>query len=249
MTNKLSVQQVSISLGKHKILHEIDFEINKGEILTVLGPSGSGKSTLLNILGGIIKNYSGKIEFDNLPIKQIAKGYIPQNLGLLPWKTVKENIYLTEKINKNIKISAEEVTNIIQELEIESLLNRYPTEISGGQKQRVALARLFVSKPELLLMDEPFSALDTFTAENSRKLFLELWKSRKITTIFSTHNLSEAVQLGKKILIISKLPGRILHIIDNPLFEHGASRTDTDFFNFEKELKKILDEERQKGNF
>ena len=151
-------------------------------------------------------------------------------------------------INKAIEIEEDEAIDIIKELGITELLERFPSELSGGQRQRVALARLFVSHPDILLMDEPFSALDTFTAETSRELFLKLWKKRKITTICTTHNLLEAVKLGKLILIMSKSPGRVLRIIQNPLFEKGADRTDDKFFKFAQHIQELMETERGKGN-
>ncbi|MFV0390659.1 MAG: ABC transporter ATP-binding protein [Paludibacteraceae bacterium] len=246
--HSLSFRDVSVYLNKNLILDNISFELNEGEILTVVGPSGSGKSTLLNIVGGIISHHTGEIRFRNEPVKHLVRGYIPQNLGLLPWKKVKENIFLADKINKQIEISSDEAFEIITELGINEFLERYPSELSGGQQQRVALARLFVSRPEILLMDEPFSALDTFTAEISRSLFLELWKKRRTTTIFTTHNLLEAVKLGKHILVLSKLPGRVLRIIENPLFEKGADRSDESFFSMSQQLQRIMEKEREAGN-
>ncbi|NLO71355.1 MAG: ABC transporter ATP-binding protein [Porphyromonadaceae bacterium] len=244
----LSLHNVSVSLSKNLILQEISFELKEGEILTVVGPSGSGKSTLLNVIGGIIKNYTGDVKFRNEPIHDLVRGYIPQNLGLLPWKKVKDNIFLANKINKNVEITDNESFEIINELGISEFMERYPSELSGGQQQRVALARLFVSHPQILLMDEPFSALDTFTGETSRELFLKLWKKRKITTIFTTHNLLEAVKLGKQILIMSKLPGRVLKIIENPLFEKGVERNDESYFRMAQTLQNLMVEERAKGN-
>ena len=246
--DSLSLRNVSVQLNKNQVLQDVSFDLHEGEILTVVGPSGSGKSTLLNILAGIIKNYTGEIFFRNEPATNLVRGYIPQNLGLLPWKKVRENIFLASKINKHIEIAEDEAFEIINELGIQDFLHRYPSELSGGQQQRVALARLFVSRPEILLMDEPFSALDTFTAEISRSLFLEIWKKRKITTIFTTHNLLEAVKLGKHILILSKLPGRVLQIIENPLFEKGADRSDESYFRMAQQLQNLMEEEREKGN-
>lgn len=248
MSDSLSLRQVSVSFGKQLILQDFSFEMPVGEILTVVGPSGSGKSTLLNILGGIIKDYKGEIRFKNQPINGLIRGYIPQNLGLLPWKKVRENIFLSNKINQNIAIADDEAAEIINELDIHQLLDRFPAELSGGQQQRVALARAFVSKPDILLMDEPFSALDTFTAETSRGLFLDIWKKRKITTIFTTHNLLEAVKLGRQILIMSKLPGKVLNVIENPLFEKGADRNEENFYKLARHLQDLMEKARALGN-
>lgn len=244
----LSLHHVSVRMDKHSILQDISFDLNVGEILTVVGPSGSGKSTLLNTIAGIIKQYEGEIRFQNKPIAYLIRGYIPQNLGLLPWKKVGENIFLPGSINKNIEIERKEAFDIIDELGIGDLLHRYPSELSGGQRQRVALARLFVSRPDILLMDEPFSALDTFSAEISRDLFLKLWKKHRIPSIITTHNLSEAVRIGKKILIMSKLPGMVLRIVDNPLFVKGAERDDAHYYQMSQNLQRIMEEERKLGN-
>lgn len=244
----LSLQKVSVKIDRQPILENISFNLNTGEILTVVGPSGSGKSTLLNTIAGIIKQYEGDILFNNKPINNLIRGYIPQNLGLLPWKKVEENIFLPGKINKNIEIDRKDALDIIEELGISDLLERYPSELSGGQQQRVALARLFVSRPDILLMDEPFSALDTFSAEISIDLFLKLWKRHRITSIFTTHNLSEAVKLGKQILIMSKLPGKVLRIVDNPLFEKGADRSNASYYQMSQNLQNLMEEERKLGN-
>ena len=236
-SGKLSLHNVSVNLGKTAVLKDISFSLEKGNTLTVVGPSGCGKSTLLNVLSGIIKNYKGEICMDSTLLKEaeLTYGYVPQNLGLLPWKKVKENILLPEIINKNNKIDSNEVEDVLTKLELSDLLNRYPSQLSGGQRQRVALARVFISQPDILLMDEPFSALDTLTADTSRELFLDLWRKYRPTTIFTTHNLSEAVKLGENILLLSKQPATILRFVENPLFENQTF-SEADFVAFKKQL-------------
>ena len=234
---KLSLKSVSINLGKTPVLKDISFSLEKGNTLTVVGPSGCGKSTLLNILSGIIKNYTGDIYMGSTLLKEVGLtfGYVPQNLGLLPWKRVKENIMLPQKINKTNIIDEKEAKDVLTKLELTSLLDRYPSQLSGGQRQRVALARVFISQPDILLMDEPFSALDTLTADTSRELFLDLWRKYRPTTIFTTHNLSEAVKLGKNILLLDKQPATVLRYVENPLF--GIQNYDeANFVAFKKQL-------------
>ena len=119
-------------------------------------------------------------------------------------------------------------------------MQRYPSQLSGGQKQRVALARAFASHPDLLLMDEPFSALDTLTAETSRNLFIDLWKKHRPTTILTTHNLAEAVTLGKYILLLCKLPATVYHWIENPLFDSNGQHSEEEFYRFVRELSDLL---------
>ena len=242
LNNTLSVQNLTVHIGKTMVLNNLSFHLNVGEILAVVGPSGCGKSTLLNVLSGIIKHYDGKIDFRNVPLQPsaIRCGYVPQNLGLLPWKKVEENIFLPHNINPRNTIDRHEAQKIIAELDISDLMHRYPSQLSGGQKQRVALARVFVAQPDLLLMDEPFSALDTLTAETSRKLFLDLWKKHRATTILTTHNLSEAVGLGKYILLLRKLPATVCHWIENPLFDNNGQHTQEEFYRFVQHLSDLL---------
>ena len=249
ISGKLSLQNVSVNLGKTSVLHNISFSLEKGKTLTVVGPSGCGKSTLLNVLSGIIKNYKGEIRMNSTLLKEagLTYGYVPQNLGLLPWKKVRENILLPEKINKSNKIDTNEVEDVLTKLELSDLLNRYPSQLSGGQRQRVALARVFISQPDILLMDEPFSALDTLTADSSRELFLDLWRKYRPTTIFTTHNLSEAVKLGEHILLLSKQPATVLRFVKNPLFEN-QDNGEAEFVAFKKQLMDWIREGLLKNN-
>lgn len=216
----LSIENLEVRYGNTEALSGFSLNIQDGEIYSLIGPSGCGKSTLLKVLCGILKDYEGKITFNNKMFspKDIAIGYVPQQYGLLEWKTVRENIFLPFKLNSKRDFNEQEANEIIRSLEIEDLHDRYPSQLSGGQKQRVALARAFVSRPDILLMDEPFSSLDTFTSEASQQLFLHLWKKYKVTTLFITHNIHEAVSIGEHIIIMSKAPGKIIHRVENPLF-------------------------------
>ena len=237
-SGKLSLRNVSVNLGKTPVLQDISFSLEKGATLTVVGPSGCGKSTLLNVLSGIIKNYRGQIFMGATLLKDtnLTFGYVPQNLGLLPWKRVIDNILLPEKINKSIHINPAEVDDVLAKLELTNLLHRYPSQLSGGQRQRVALARVFIAHSDILLMDEPFSALDTLTADTSRELFLDLWRKYRPTTIFTTHNLSEAVKLGGHILLLDKQPATVLRWVENPLFERQTPDNENEFAAFKKQL-------------
>ena len=237
-SGKLSLHNVSVNLGKTEVLQNISFSIEKGRTLTVVGPSGCGKSTLLNVLSGIIKQYEGEIYMGEAKLRDagLTFGYVPQNLGLLPWKKVKDNILLPFRIDKESKLDKHELEDVLNKLELTELLNRYPSQLSGGQRQRVALARVFISHPDILLMDEPFSALDTLTADTSRELFLDLWRKYQPTTIFTTHNLSEAVKLGEHILLLDKQPASVLRFVKNPLFESPQQQNEADFNQFKRQL-------------
>lgn len=209
-------------------LGPVSFKVNIGEIYAVIGSSGCGKSTLLNALSGVVSNYGGSAIFNGCPIspKKLNISYIPQHYGLLPWKTVIENCLLGLKI-KHIKMNEainKMLSDILNQLKLDELKSRYPNELSGGQRQRVAIARAFMMKPDLLFMDEPFSALDAFNRENAQALFLKLWNKYKVTTIFVTHSIEEALYLGNKIMILSSQPGEIIDIIDNPYFNIANGR-------------------------
>lgn len=218
----LSIKDLNAGYGTLNVLNDFSLDIREGEIYSLIGPSGCGKSTLLKVLCGI-QPYAGTITYrgKEFNTKEISIGYVPQQYGLLDWKTVEQNILLPFLLHKDKKKQDSEIQDIIQSLEIEDMMNRYPSQLSGGQKQRVALARAFVSQPQLLLMDEPFSSLDTFTSEASQQLFLRLWDKYKVTTLFITHNIHEAVSIGKHIVLMGKSNGKIIDEIDNPLFNLG----------------------------
>lgn len=247
-SGKLSLHNVSVNFGTTPVLEDISFSLEKGKILTIVGPSGCGKSTLLNVLSGIIKNYEGQIMMGSKDLRsaELTYGYVPQSFGLLAWKKVKDNIMLPATINKNIKIDEDEMHDILTKLELTDLLDRYPSQLSGGQRQRVALARVFISHTDILLLDEPFSALDTLTADTSRNLFLDLWRKYRPTTIFTTHNLSEAVKLGEHILLLNKQPAKVFRFVENPIFEKEEQHNEAAFVAFRNQLMRWIREEANK---
>jgi len=230
--------------GQFKALGPVDFQIDRGEILCVIGPSGCGKSTLLGVLGGILESYKGRVVVNEKPLDTRVQtiGYIPQGYGLIPWKSVYKNCTLPYRL-KQEKMTpqlSEDLEKILQSLGIENLKHRYPNDLSGGQKQRVSIARAFFLKPELLLMDEPFSALDAIMREEAWSLFLGVWRKVLCSTIMVTHSIEEALYLGKKIAIMSDSPGRIVEIIENPLFGKEDFREDERFKTLHSHIKKAI---------
>lgn len=223
-------------------LDKLSININRGDIYTFIGPSGCGKSTFLYVLSGILNNYEGSVSIDGRAIdpKTQRIGLILQNYGLLPWKNVYDNTMLGTKIKKDRQGMDEYARYILQQLGIDKLLDRYPKELSGGQQQRVAIARAFLLKPDLLLMDEPFSALDAITREEMQELFLNIWKEHSVTTVFITHSVDEALYLGSKIVVFSPSPGRILDIIDNPCFQLDNLRFRDEFYDMSMRLRNRL---------
>lgn len=212
----IRIRKLSAGYGQSPVLEDFSLDLEPGEIYALIGPSGCGKSTLLKVLCGILPPREGSVEYAGRPVSSengISIGYVPQNYGLLDWKTTRANIFLPWQIGGGRKRIQKKDPNaaqaVIEELGLTELLQRYPSELSGGQKQRAALARAFISAPDLLLMDEPFSALDAFTAEASQALFLKIWQRRRITTLFITHSMVEAAALGTRILLMDPAGRRI----------------------------------------
>jgi NitT/TauT family transport system ATP-binding protein len=223
-------------------LDKLNINIDTGDIYTFIGPSGCGKSTFLYVLSGILKDYSGSVLIDGRAVdpKNQRIGLVLQNYGLLPWKNVCKNAMLGTKI-KGEPVSDEYSSYILEQLGLNTLLDRYPKELSGGQQQRVAIARSFILKPDLLLMDEPFSALDAITREEMQELFLNIWKQNSVTTVFITHSVDEALYLGSKIVVFSSSPGRILEVMDNPCFQMDNLRFRDEYRDMSLKLRQILD--------
>lgn len=227
-------------------LKNVSINIGTGDIYTFIGPSGCGKSTFLYVLSGILQDYTGSVRVNERPVNPRSQriGLILQNYGLLPWKNVYDNTMLGVKIKNNQVVLDDYGQYLLQRLGIDNLLDRYPKELSGGQQQRVAIARAFMLKPDLLLMDEPFSALDAITREELQELFLKIWKENNVTTVFITHSVDEALYLGSKIVVFSPAPGRILEVLDNPCFQLDNLRSREEYYDMSQRLRKILDKGR-----
>lgn len=236
----LSVKYRSIH-GEIQALNKVNISMGTGDLYTVIGPSGCGKSTLLYVLSGILTDFEGSVLIDGKPVNPRTQriGLILQNYGLLPWKTVYQNVMLGLKIKNGSTTLNEDGHYLLKQLGIDDLLKRYPKELSGGQQQRVAIARAFMLKPDLLLMDEPFSALDAITREEIQELFLATWERNPVNTVFVTHSVDEALYLGRKVAVFSPSPGRILEVVDNPCF-HQDKRFSDDYFKMSMHLRNLL---------
>lgn len=230
-------------------LDNVNMTIADGDICAVIGPSGCGKSTLLHVLSGIIKDYAGSVLIDGNRIDPRVQriGLVMQNNGLLPWKDVFYNSTTGVRIKDGYgNIDKQYAEYILNKLGIGEMTTRFPNQLSGGQRQRVEIARAFILKPNILLMDEPFSALDALTREDMQDLFLKIWHENKVSTLFVTHSIEEALYVGKKIIIMSKSPGRVTSIYDNPLFGKKDLRLDEEYYKFSIKLRKIAKEEWSK---
>lgn len=233
---------------RHTALENVSLKLPAGRTCAVIGPSGCGKSTLLKVLAGIIKVYDGTVHFDGQPIVPVTQriGFLPQNYGLLPWKNVYDNISLSARIKNKGMVDSKELQLYIRQLGLAGMEDRYPGELSGGQQQRVALARSFLLKPDLLLMDEPFSALDAITREEIQNVFLQIWRKDSVSTVLVTHNVEEALYLGQQIVVLAGIPGRISQVLENPLFGIEDVRNDQEFFQFCLELRTLIKEDWSK---
>ncbi|AGK60477.1 ABC-type nitrate/sulfonate/bicarbonate transport system, ATPase component [Archaeoglobus sulfaticallidus PM70-1] len=226
-----------------KAIESISFEVEKGEICSIIGPSGCGKSTLLLIFSGLLEPTGGEVLIDGKIVNSVRKdvALILQDYGLFPWKTVRENIAIGLKIQKYPK---DEIDNrvkfLIRKLGLEGFENSYPKHLSGGMRQRVAFARALAMKPSILLMDEPFSSLDALSRERLQNFLIKIWQETSATILLVTHNIEEAVLLGKKIVVLTERPGRVKRIVKNEGAGRVEYRYEEGFFEKCREIREIV---------
>ena len=237
----INVQSVSLSFGDGSltncVLQEISFRVKPHSSCAIIGPSGCGKTSLLFLLAGLRQPDSGKIDIAGNP----RSGTILQNFGLFPWKTVYQNIGLGLVLNgERKKIIHDRTEQLLNEMGLTGFGDHFPAQLSGGMQQRVALARALAIDPDILFMDEPLSSLDALTRERLQNLILDVWQSKKITTVLVTHSIEEAVFLGRSIIVLSKRPGRVLRIVDNAEAGSTEYRQKDSFFHQCTQLRQIL---------
>ena len=206
---RLTIKNVSHNYGALAVLRNLNITVHHGELLVLVGPSGCGKSTLLNILSGYIKPTSGSVEING----EIRTVY--QQDGLFPWLTVTENISMGLRNISDALQRANEVKKLVELIHLEGFENSYPHQLSGGMRQRVELARVLAGDSDILLMDEPFSALDYQTRLRMRQELIRLLNKHPRTVVFVTHDIEEAAQLADRVLVLSNRPAHIskeLHI-------------------------------------
>lgn len=213
----LTVENLRVGYPRAKapVIDGLSFSLSSGGVLAVLGPSGCGKTTLLNLLGGTMAPQAGSVSFSGKPLtpEKVSIGLIPQHYGLLPWKTVRENIRFCSDLRGNTDETA--LQKLCARLGLLPLLGRYPRELSGGQAQRTALARALLMQPQLLLMDEPFAALDAAAAWHAKLLCQNLLAECGATAIIVTHRPEEALFLAGQIAVMQP-GGRFRLVAENP---------------------------------
>jgi NitT/TauT family transport system ATP-binding protein len=198
-------------------LRDVGFEVRKGEFVTVVGPSGCGKSTLLRILAGLERASGGTVTLGGRAVTGPSRdiGVVFQAPVLLPWRTVLQNVLVPAQIQgRDIKVATERAMHYLALVGLESFATKYPGELSGGMQQRVGIARAFVNDPMLLLMDEPFGALDAMTRETMNLELHKLKERTGATIMLVTHSIPEAVFLGDRVVVMSPRPGRVTQIVD-----------------------------------
>ncbi|RZL10461.1 MAG: ABC transporter ATP-binding protein [Rubrivivax sp.] len=214
---RIDIDTVSIELGqgaaRFEALQKVSFQVRPGELVSLLGPSGCGKSTLLGALAGHLSVARGSVQVDGADVEgpSAERGLVFQHHTLFPWKSVLENVAFGLKMQGLARAEREaRARELIALVGLAGFEQRYPSELSGGMQQRVEIARVLINRPRLLLMDEPFGALDALTRVKMQELLLELWGRLRTTVMFVTHDIDEALFLSDRILVLSPRPGRII---------------------------------------
>jgi NitT/TauT family transport system ATP-binding protein len=253
MSTKIAFDRVSktfASRGRQVVaLDDITFDVRQGEFLVLVGPSGCGKSTLLDLLGGLSAPTSGRILLDGVPITGpgLDRGIVFQQYALLPWRTAQSNVeFGLEAKGIPRRERADRARHFLDLVGLTGFDDRYPHELSGGMKQRVAIARSLAFDPDVLLMDEPFAALDAQTRDGLQDELLRIWERTGKTIVFITHGIEEAVYLGQRVAVMTSRPGRIKQIIDIPIESRTSAvdlRSDPVFARYRHEIWTLLRDE------
>jgi NitT/TauT family transport system ATP-binding protein len=243
----------SSAAGNFEALRDVNLSIAHGEFICLLGPSGCGKTTLLNTIAGFLEPTTGALYMDGVKITGPGpdRGVVFQQYAVFPWLTVKENVQFGLRLAANRK-TPEEIDRIsdhfIDLVNLEDFKDSYPKELSGGMKQRVAIARSYAVNPQVLLMDEPFGALDAQTRHFMQESLLQILEKERKTVVFVTHGVEEAAFLSTRVVIMAARPGRIRDVIpiDLPYPRDAATKTSPEFIKIRAGIEKVVREEFQK---
>ncbi|MFN3258364.1 MAG: ABC transporter ATP-binding protein [Ilumatobacter sp.] len=251
MSASVEIRGVSKSFGALRALDHVDLTIEPGEIVTLLGPSGCGKTTLLRLIAGLLDTTSGAITIDGASPRRARSskrvGFVPQAPALLPWRTVRANARLLLDLNAGSPRArsssrSSSVDELLDAVGLAEFADAHPHELSGGMQQRVGLVRAFALDAPLLLMDEPFAALDEITREEMRHLLVRLRDQHEATVVFVTHSISEAAFLSDRVVVMSPRPGRIATIepVDFPRPREPELEDQSEFFTVSGRLRGAL---------
>jgi NitT/TauT family transport system ATP-binding protein len=206
--------------GFHVAFETMSLDVHRREFICIIGPSGCGKSTLIRIVAGLEDSSGGEILIDGKPVSGPGpdRGMVFQGYTLFPWRTVRQNVMFgLEMRGKSTSIADVEARQWLDMVGLGKFERSYPHELSGGMKQRVAIARALANEPRILLMDEPFGALDALTRCKMQNYLMQIWKKVEVTILFITHDLEEACYLADRIIVMGANPGRVLEVIENPI--------------------------------
>ena len=229
--------------GPFVAVRDLAFAVASGESVAFIGPSGCGKSTTLHAVAGLLEPAEGRVLVGGEPVGKPRRGtaFIPQDLGLFPWKTVLQNAALGLTIRKVPEREAHDrAMEALAHVGLAGFERAYPRELSGGMRQRLALARALAMDADILLMDEPLSAIDALLRESLQDTLLELWRSRAHTQLLVTHSIEEAVYLGQRIFVFSERPGSVIATVDNPAMGSKDYRASAEFSAKCQEVRKAL---------
>ena len=240
----IALDQVHLSFADNArtlpVLEGVSLQVSAGASCAVIGPSGCGKTSLLFLLAGLLEPTAGRVQVAD----RSRTGVILQHYGLLPWKSVAANIGLGLRLQgaDREQIRAR-VNELLVEMDLAAFADHFPGQLSGGMQQRVALARALATGPQLLLMDEPLSALDALTRERLQHTILDIWQRHRVTMVLVTHSIEEAVFLGRTVVVLTDRPARVAAVVDNP----GAGRADyrqgETFFHQCRRLRTLIREQ------
>ena len=245
---KIHIAGVAKSYDGKLALDRVDLDLAENSFTCLLGPSGCGKSTLLNMIAGFVAPTTGQILVEDEPVTGASadRGVVFQEYALFPWRTALANIEFGPLMRRRSAADRQAIARHYLELVgLSAHEAKYPSELSGGMKQRVAIARALANNPSVLLMDEPFGAVDAQTREVLQEELLRIWEQERKTVVFVTHSISEAIFLADRIVVMATQPGSIKQVIDVPL-AHPRDRSGPDFVALEREIKRLVREEVQK---
>jgi NitT/TauT family transport system ATP-binding protein len=231
-------------------LDDINLDIRQGEFICLLGPSGCGKSTLLNAVAGFSLPTAGDILVDGKPVQEPGpdRGMVFQEYALFPWMTVEKNIAFGLEIKKMPKAQInEKVGTLLEMLKLQDFRDRYPKDLSGGMRQRVAIARVLALDSPIMLMDEPFGALDSLTRRNLQDELLRIWTEFRKTIIFVTHSIEESIYLADRIVVMTYRPGKIKKVVSVAM-PRPRDPSSAEFNDIKKELSQLVMEEQSRHN-
>jgi NitT/TauT family transport system ATP-binding protein len=250
----VSIRNVSKTFGKGgtTALQSIELEFQPGEFISLIGPSGCGKSTLLRVIGDLIQPTEGKAVIGGKSAHQARLdrdyGMVFQEATLMDWRTVEKNVSLPlEMMGWDRAARRDRVRELLELVELTGFESHYPWQLSGGMQQRVAIARALTFKPSLILMDEPFGALDEMTRDRLNLELLRIWEATKATVVFVTHSIAEAVFLSSRVVVMSARPGRVQKVVDVDLGypRTNDTREETRFFELATEVRELLRESHE----